>query len=551
MRRRILIGIFLATNVASGQARIYQSAGRFCERSAQPQAVSGQVTNVAQAVDRIIAREHNEIAVIRHYSPIVETYIQDMKFDQGKGSIPVHDHYFLGQASLVKGVVDNTMLVQQEGHFGQFSPLFHLSGNFKSEFVPEGFLQMIYVNSNGFDRQHYRFEYVRSEFLGEVKCVVFDVTPLPNSGRGRFKGRIWAENQNYTIVRFNGGYTPVRGLNPYRIHFDSWRLNMQPGLWLPAYIFSQEADGNDALGRPGRFVSQTRLWGYDLPNASHTTEFSEMTVESPTVQDIAAREQDRGPVEAQRQWLYETETNVLDRLQRTGVLAPPGEIDKLLETVVNNLEVTNNLDIEPEVHCRVLLTGTLESFSISHTIVLSRGLIDVLPDEASLATILAQELANLIVTTRSVDPYGFNDLTNVSTVEVLSHFSFRENPAHVEQASEKAVDLLKKSPYKDRLGNAGLFLKQLAAESKSLSALINPHLGNRVFLAQQLIASAPPLQPNKLDQIAALPIGARLRLDPWSDRVALLNTKPVPLYSVREEMPFAITPFMPVLSTSW
>ena len=153
------------------------------------------------------------------------------------------------------------------------------------------------------------------------------------------------------------------------------------------------------------------------------------------------------------------------------MLAPPGEVDKVLETVVNNLEVTNNLDIEPEVHCRVLLTGTLESFSIGHTIVVSRGLIDVLPDEASLAAILAQELANIIVTKPSTDQWGFNDTTNVSTVEALDHFSFRDTPDHVEMASQKAVELLKNSPYKDKLGNAGLFLKQLDAESKNLFRL--------------------------------------------------------------------------------
>ncbi len=55
---------------------------------------------------------------------------------------------------------------------------------------------------------------------------------------------------------------------------------------------------------------------------------------------------------------------------------------------------------------------------------LSRGLIDVLPDEASLATMLAQELADLIVTKPSTDQWGFNDMTNVSTVDALSHFSF-------------------------------------------------------------------------------------------------------------------------------
>src|SRR5208282_4066575 len=108
-------------------------------------------------------------------------------------------------------------------------------------------------------------------------------------------------------------------------------------------------------------------------------------------------------------------------------------------------------DIEPDVHCRVLLTGTLESFSIGHTIVISRGLLDVLPDEASLATMLTQELAQIIVTKPSTDQWGFNDTTNVSTVEALSHFSFKDDPADVQAASQKAVELLKNSPYKDKL----------------------------------------------------------------------------------------------------
>ena len=72
-------------------------------------------------------------------------------------------------------------------------------------------------------------------------------------------------------------------------------------------------------------------------------------------------------------------------------------MDKVLETVVNNLEVTNNLDIEPEVRCRVMMTSTLESFTVGHTIVLSRGLIDVLPDEASLATMIAHELSHVVL----------------------------------------------------------------------------------------------------------------------------------------------------------
>jgi hypothetical protein len=507
------------------------------------------VTTVNQAIDRMIAREHDENATVRRYNPIIETYIQDMKPDPEMGSIPVKDHYFLGQANLSKGIVDTSMLDKKKGKMSELNPLSHVSDFFSSSYVPEGFLQMIYLDTTGFDRQHYQFDYVGREFLGEVRCLVFDVTPLPKSGKGRFKGRVWAEDQGFTIVRFNGVYTPLAGLNGFNLHFDSWRLNVQPGLWLPSFVFSQESDLKDFLGNHVRFKSQTRLWGYDLKNTGREEEFSQMTIEAATaITDQATQQQDRSPVEAEREWQHQAENNVLERLQRTGLLAPPNEVDKVLETVVNNIEVTNNLDVQPEIRCRVLLTGTLESFSIGHTIVLSRGLIDVLPDEASLATMLAQELAQIIVTKPSTDQWGFNDTTNVSTVEALNHFSFRDTPADIQAANAKAVELLKNSPYKDKLGPATLFLKQLDAESKELPALINPHLGNGVTLGTALAGTGPALQPDKVDQISALPIGARVKLDPWSDRVDLLKSKPVALLSAREKMPFEVTPFMPFLT---
>jgi hypothetical protein len=516
-----------------------------------PQSASAPAATVDEAIDRMIARERDEVGTIRRYSPIIETYIQDMKPDKDLGQVPVSDHYFLGQADLQRGVVDNSMLDKKKGSkLSDFNPLSHVGSYFKSDFVPEGFLQMIYLDTTGFDRQHYQFDYVRREFLGDVRCVVFDVRPLPKSGKGRFNGRIWAEDQGFTIVRFNGVYTPISGINGFNLHFDSWRLNVQPGLWLPSYVFSQESDLKDFLGSHVRFRAQTRLWGYDLKNIGREEEFSNMTIESANqIQDQSvAAQTDRSPLEAERDWQHQAEVNVIERLERVGLLAPPGEMDKVMETVVNNIEVTNNLDIQPDIHCRVLLTGTLESFSIGHTIVISRGLLDVLPDEATLGTILAQEMADIIVTKPSTDQWGFNDTTNVSTVEALDKFSFRDTPDQVQVASAKAIELLKNSPYKDKLAVPGLFLKQLDAESKQLPSLISPHIGNRVLLYSGLITSSPALDPTKIDQVAALPIGSRLKLDPWSDKIELLKAKPLALYSVRDKMPFEVTPFMPYLT---
>ncbi len=543
----LAVGLIGALAGATGAQTQSQQATDQTQAAAA--AAQASPLTVNEAIDKIIAREHSENATIRRYNPIIETYIQDMMPDKNMGAVPVGDHYYLGQANLAKGVVDDSMLSKKKGKLDQFNPLSHLAGFFEASYVPEGFLQMIYLDTSSFDRQHYHFDYVGRQFLGEVRCLVFDLTPLPKAGRGRFKGRIWAEDQGFTIVRFNGVYTPVSGLNGFNLHFDSWRTNLQPGLWLPSFIFSQESNLKDFIGNHVRFKSQTRLWGYDLKNVGREEEFSQLTIESPNaIQDQAPTDQDRSPVEAEREWQHQAELNVLDRLQRVGLLSPPTDVDKLLETVVNNLEVTNNLDIQPEVHCRVLLTSTLESFTIGHTIVLSRGLIDVLPDETSIATMLAQELADLIVTKPSTDQWGFNDMTNVSTVDALSHFTFKDTPEDTQRAAAKAVELLKNSNYKDKLGSAGLFLKQLAAESKALPALISPHIGNRVFISDQLLSAGPALAPDKLDQIAALPIGARLKLDPWTDRVDLLKAKPVALLSAREKMPFEVTPFEPFLT---
>ena len=63
-----------------------------------------------------------------------------------------------------------------------------------------------------------------------------------------------------------------------------------------------------------------------------------------------------------------------------------------------------------------------------------------------------------------------------------------------------------------------------------------------------LLASAPALEQKKLDQIAALPLGGRIRVDPWSDQVELSKAKQVALTSSREKMEFEITPFFPHLT---
>jgi hypothetical protein len=289
------------------------------------------------------------------------------------------------------------------------------------------------------------------------------------------------------------------------------------------------------------------LWGYDLSSGAREEELNQLLVESPGgVKDVDAQH-DRSPLEAQREWRRQAEQNVLDALQRDGFLAPPGDVDKLLDTIVNNLEVTNNLSGQFDLHCRVLLTSSLELFSIENTIVISRGLIDVVPDEATLAAMLAQEVADAMQPKSYQDQYGFSDVLRLSSTEILKRVSFQNEKKETESNGLAAIELLRKSPYAGNMKSAGLFLAQLHSQAKALKQLISPRLGNQVNFAAQLLQAAPPLQPDNKDQLAALPLGARVKLDPYTDRVTLMKTIATTPNSPREKMPFEVTPLLPYL----
>jgi hypothetical protein len=534
--RKVATAIFVLSLSLSG-------LGAMAATAAAPPA--DQARTMSDVIDRVITNENRASQQIKQYSPLVETYIQNLKPDKELGYAPAGDKYFLGRADFSKGV----SLISLTNTNTKGKKIFGSIGNFFSfalQFVPDGFLQMIFIDTNGFDKQHYKFDYVRREFLGEVRCLVFDVTPQEKSGKGRFLGRIWVEDQDYNIVRFNGAYGGS-GHSSWYFHFDSWRTNVQPGIWMPSFVYSEEKDVHYNLSKKLDFKAQTRLWGYNLGHANQEQELSKILVETP-VQDDTKTANDLTPIQAQRSWDRQAEDNVIDRLERIGLIAPKGEVDKVLETVINNLEVTNNLDVEPEVRCRVMTTTTLESYTVGHTIVLSRGLIDVLPDEASLATMLAHELGHVVLGHRLDSTYAFFDQLLIEDKDTFRHFGFQRTPEEETAASVKAMQLLNNSPYKTQLGNAGLFLAALSKREKEIPNLISGHLGNRVPVIGDLKSTAPVDQKQNPQMIAALPIGGRVKLDPWNDKLDLLKSKPVGTVAEREKMPFEVTPFMPYLT---
>jgi|KBSSwiStaDraftv2_1062776.scaffolds.fasta_scaffold05976_10 hypothetical protein len=538
---------------ASAQAQTSSAAPASTSATQTAQAAP---TTLDQVVDRAIEREQALIKLLVERTPLIETYLQNLQNDPANGPVPVADHYFLGRLDLRgdKGPsrrdyldLDKSLQSRLLGGVKDISKLY------KFEYNPMGFSWMVFADRDSFDREHYEFHYARREFLGDVRTIVFDVTPKKGAGRGRFQGRVWVEDQDYNIVRLNGTYVP-RPRNAEFFHMDSWRLNLVRGYWVPAYIYSEEGDFSYGSKDKLAFKAQSRIWGYDLKNNDKGDELTQVLVDS-TVKDESAAAADTSPLQAQREWQQQAEDNVIDRLQKCGLIAPPGEVDKVLDTVVTNLEVTNNISLPRPVRARVMITSPLETFSVGNTIIVSRGLIDVLPDEGSLAMVLSHELAHIVLGHNLGSKYAFNDRMLFSDESTYNNLGFKHIPEEETAADAKALELLKASPYAQKLQTAGLFLRQLQARGPALAALLSAHLGNSFATkeghVQRLTAvmnDAPALEVGKLDQIAALPLGGRVKINAWDDVAELVKTAPVAITSARDKMPLEVTPFFPRLT---
>jgi hypothetical protein len=502
-------------------------------------------------LERAMANEKVMEKELQKRIPMVQTYIQNVKPDAGLATVPVSDKYILSRVDFDKSFEADGYREKSKGLLqgskGALSVLSKALG-LTSEYVPTGFMDMMFIDPANFDRQHYDFGFVRNDFLGTVHTQVFDVLPKEKNSSGRFTGRIWIDDQEGAVVRVNGTFSGNAHLDrPHYFHFDSWRVNLQPGVWLPAEIYVEETHSNRLDDEPD-LRAQTSFWGYSLKLPSHETENTAIQIDNVT--DNSDQSQDVSPLQAKRAWVAQAEANVLDRLVQAGVLAPPSDFDKVLETVTNNLIIGNNLQLPDPVHCRVLLTAPLESLAVGNTILLSRGLIDVLPYEEDLAAVLSFQLAHITLGHHIDTRYAFNDRLLFPDEVTFQRITMNHSAGDNSVAAKKAIEFLNKSVYHDHLANAGLFFAQLQNRSRQLKALTTPRIGDSLLSADGtpwlagLTKAAPKLDMNNLDQVAALPLGSHLKVDAWDDKVLQLNARPVALLNARDKMPFEITPIM-------
>ena len=519
-------------------------------------------------IDKAILREKEVIKTVKDRAPIVETYIQNMRPDPVLGQVPDSDQHFLGRVEFSKIIGDTAYEVNKstskgstnDGKLGflkhSTSFLTGLGGSLHLTFHEAGFVQMLLMDSNSFDRQHYKFGFVRNDFLGNTPTAVFDVTPA--DGRrsyGRFFGRIWIETHNGSVVRFNGDFSGSDADHKEFYHFDSWRTNIQPDLWLPTSFYVEESDAK-SVTRTLKFKAINHVWGYQLkvppPDAANTS----MDVVGAT--DVSNDAQDVSPLGAQRAWVQQAEDNVVERLFQAGLIDAPSDFDKTLEALAGNILAYNNITLSRPIRCRTMLTEPLESIAIGNTILISKSLLDttgvVTQDGAqqmgNLNAILAFQIAHIILAHRLDTKFAFNDRLLFPTNAVFNRIPMHHTDADNLAAAKKAIELLNAKELADGQQYFGLYLQQLQQRVKALKALNEPLLGDGLvksdtdssFWLAALMPKGPKLDMKDLKQQAAMPLSSFLRYDPWTDQVITMHSSFEPLLSASDKMPFEVEP---------
>ncbi len=525
-------------------------------------------------IDKAVIRERETVKVIKDRTPLVETYIQNMRPVPGMVQEPESDEQHLTRVAFGKHINDQDYArndIKEKGDH-KIGSMFKHSLGFASglgdslhlQFNEAGFVRMLVMDDSSFNRQTYNFGYVRNEFLGSVPTAVFDVEPISaksfipgnNKLEGKFIGRIWIETHSGNVVRFDGNVSGTEKDRKEYYHFDSWRTNVQPDLWLPNSIYVEETDPKSP-SKTLQFKAINHVWGYVLKVPEKEAENTSVEVEGAT--DVSNDAQDVSPLGAQRAWVQQAEDNVIERLFEAGLLDAPGsEFDKTLEALASNILAYNNITVSRPIRVRTMMTEPLESLAVGNTIILSKGLVDttgiVTQDGAQQAgdlnAVLAFQVAHIILGHRLDTKYAFNDRLIFPDTVSFKRIPMHHTDADNEAAAKKAIELLSAKELVDSQPYFALYLEQLKTRSKALKSLNEPMIGDGLmkpdpegtFWMQALVAKGDKLEMNNLKQQPAMPLSSFLRFDPWTDKLIPMHSAFEPILSAADKMPFEVEP---------
>jgi hypothetical protein len=421
---------------------------------------------------RIFETERDTMRRIRIYSPIVETYIQSLWPDT-TAQMPLDDVYFLGKVDFRQYLASaddaKTMLF---GTSKSSRQILNDNGQ-RWELYPDGFVSMLFVDPQEFDADTYHLTYLKPATLGTVSCLMFTVTPVKPNTPGRFTGTVWVENTGFRIVRVEGTFQAQhvrlsQRLKPLGtsvglfLHFDCWRAMITPDLWVPAYVTVDDNIGWKSIGGDGttdvHYRGRTFVWGY-----SHLGSFQNRRL---ALADAAS---DSAPEVISPELELE--------LEKDGLLPPSGSVEQSLNAILQEIIAASHLNL-PKVTCRILATTPVELFHVENTIFVSRGFLEMVPDESTLAVFLAHELAHVAVET-AVDRQAGHERSVFESSQPGEFPRLAATHATEDEgrASALTCTILNDSAYKSAIVRAAAFVEQLTTMSRQIPNLTRARFG--------------------------------------------------------------------------
>lgn len=451
---------------------------------------------------RIFDLERKTIAQFAKSSPLVDTYVQSLDPEVTPAPV-IDDAYFLARVSL--DADGARARLRQRFAFGGTPRARQIKVNTRDfwSLKPEGYIDMSFVDLTDFDDDTYALSYQQDVQVGDLDCMLIGVAPRYPEASGQFVGSIWVEKSGLHIVRIGGTFTPRRlsrfvnylnlsGMSTLGIYFqfDSRRQQVAPGVWMPSFTYFEDKRlwNQTKLNTSYYFRGYVWMWGYGRDEG----------------ESLQVRVDD-DPVAA---------------LQAAGLLASPGPVEARLDQLVHDIESGAGIS-QPDIHCRILLTTPVELFSIGNTIFLSRGLLNVVPDEAVMAVYLAREIAGIrlgaVQRRRSkaraiFTPHGSHDYAGLG---------MNLSDAERVRIAGAAAILLQHSRYGQAIAQADRFEASLALYTGQVPQLLRARFGSG--LAQPKSKTAPDPSVRLAGKPDALSLRSTYGIDSSQDSIIVLE----------------------------
>ena len=455
-----------------------------------------------QLTRKIFAAERNMIAGLADTRLVLETYLQSL-WPNTNAQSPIDDAYFLSAVDFKRDfrIQDHGRRGYQTFLFGQTeaSKRVRVNNGRNWKLIPDGYLDMMFVDIEDFDADTYELKYLQKDSWGGTSCLKFSVIPKKPRLGGQFEGQIWVETSNFKIVRIKGTFTPSP--LPFRKHlfggeaglyftFDSVRQEVIPGTWLPSYTYFDENRRWQDLYHNGEtdfhYRGHTFIWGY------------------------RGREQ-KTLVSRNHK------ADAIGRLEKDKLLANPGPAEQQLNNIARQILAASNIFM-PDLECRILLTTPIEIFSINHTIVLSRGLLNISSDREVIAVLLAHEIGDIMTGAYGIRPKAFDEsfFDEVGTRDFEGLGILRSSQKDAE-AWKVGLALASRAGYSKGVEHATFLLDALALHSPQIPNLVRPRFGLGLLKIQGARQLPRTVQP--ITGVPPLLLRGEYVIDSWRDAI--------------------------------